>query len=71
MRHGQIQNYGGPASHGEYDIISKEDYKLKVIKSFVPAGDVYKIEFRSQSIYEHRFEMFLTKEELLELKRVL
>jgi len=70
-RHGQIQVYGGNAPMGEHDIISNEDYKLKVIKTWVEAGQVYKIEFRSESVYETRFEMFLTKDELQELRRVL
>ena len=70
-RHGQIQIYGGLAPLGEHDIINNEDYKLKVIKSWNEPGQVYKIEFRSSSIYEHRFEIFLTKEELQELRRVI
>jgi len=70
-RHGQIMNYGGYAPNGETDIISNEEYKLKVIKTWVPAAEVWHIEFRSQSVYETRFEMFLTTEELLNLKRVL
>ena len=70
-RHGQIMNYGGHAPNGETDIVEKEDYKLKVIKTWVPSTEVWHVEFRSQSVYETRFEMFLTTEELLNLKRVL
>tara|TARA_R110000868_G_scaffold106496_1_gene292014 strand:- start:798 stop:1013 length:216 start_codon:yes stop_codon:yes gene_type:complete len=71
MRYGQIHVYGGHAPLGSTDIINNEDYKLKVIKTWIPATDVWHIEFRSQSINETRFEMFLTKQELQELKRVL
>lgn len=70
-RHGQIMNYGGYAPDGEHTIIGKEDYKLTINKTWVPIVEVWHIEFRSESNFETRFELFLTTEELLELKRVL
>lgn len=70
-KHGQFLIFGGHAPNGEHAIIDNKDYKLKVIKTWVPSTEVWHIEFRSCSIYETRFEMFLTTEELLDLKRIL
>jgi len=55
----------------EFDIISNEDYKLKVKKTWVEATNVWHIQFTSQSIFDRRFEMFLTHEELAKLKAAL
>tara|TARA_R110000868_G_scaffold133300_4_gene344845 strand:- start:1803 stop:1973 length:171 start_codon:yes stop_codon:yes gene_type:complete len=55
----------------EQDIINKEDYKVKVKKTWVTATDVWHIEFQSQSVYDYRFELFLTDNELEHLRRIL
>lgn len=70
-RHGQIQVYGGHAPKEEFDIISNEDYKLKVKKTWVEATNVWHIQLISQSIFDRRFECFLTHEELSKLKAAL
>ena len=70
-RHGQIQVYGGNAPKEEFDIINNEDYKLKIKKTWVEATNVWHIQLISQSIFDRRFEMFLTHEELSKLKAAL
>jgi hypothetical protein len=67
-KHGQFLVYGGQA---DPLIVDNEDYKVKVTKTWVPATDVWHIEFESESVYNYRFELFLTKEELAHLRRVL
>jgi len=52
-------------------LINNENYKLKVKKTYVPATDVWHIEFVSDSVYEYTFELFLTDAELEHLKRIL
>jgi hypothetical protein len=70
-RHGQIHVYGGQASKTQWDIIDKEDYKLRVKKDWVEATNVWHVQIISQSIFDRRFEMFLTHEELKMLKDIL
>jgi len=67
-RHGQFMVYGGKA---DPYIVNNDDYKVKVTKTWVPATDVWHIQFESESIYNYRFELFLTDEELEHLRRVL
>ena len=55
----------------ESQIIDQEDYKLKVKKTWVKATEVWHIQIQSQSIFDNRFEMFLTHEQLKALKDVL
>jgi hypothetical protein len=55
----------------EHTIINNEDYKLKVRKTWVEPTKIWHIEFMSASIYENRFEMFLTDNELQKLKDTL
>ena len=63
-RHGQIQVYGGYAPDDTTDVINNEDYRLRVKKTWVKATKVWHIQLISQSIFERRFECFLTHEEL-------
>jgi hypothetical protein len=67
-RHGQVQVYGG---HADPYVVNNKDYKVKVKKTWVPSTNVWHIEFESQSVYDYKFELFLTDEELAHLKRVL
>jgi hypothetical protein len=67
-RQGQFMVFSTGAPKTEFDVINKEDYKLKVKKSWVEATDVWHIQLISQSIFDRRFEMFLTHEELKRLK---
>jgi hypothetical protein len=67
-KHGQFLIHGG---HADSYVISNEDYKLRVTKTYVPSTDVWHIEFVSDSVYEYTFELFLTQEELNHLKRIL
>jgi hypothetical protein len=60
--------YGGKA---DPYIINNKDYKVKVTKTWVPATDVWHIQFISENVYEYTFELFLTDEELEHLRRVL
>lgn len=55
----------------EQTVIDNQDYKLKVIKTWVAATDVWHIQFLSNNVYEYTFELFLTNEELEHLRRVL
>jgi hypothetical protein len=55
----------------EHAVINEEHYKLKVIKTWVPATNVWHIQFVSDNVYEYTFELFLTEEELEHLKRIL
>ena len=70
-RHGQVQVYGGHAPKEEFDIINNTDYNLKVKKTWVEATNVWHIQLISQSIFDRRFEMFLTHEELAKFKDAL
>lgn len=68
MKQGQFLIHGGLA---DSMVVDNEDYKVKVTKTWVPATDVWHIQFHSQSVYDYKFELFLTKEELEHLKRIL
>jgi len=50
------------------NIIDTEDYKLKLTKSWVSVTEVWHIQIQSQSIFDNRFEMFLTDLQLKALK---
>jgi len=63
-RYGQIQVYGGYAPDDTTDVINTEDYRLRVKKTWVEATGVWHIQILSQSIFDNRFEMFLTHEQL-------
>jgi hypothetical protein len=52
----------------QFNIIDTEDYKLKLTKSWVSVTEVWHIQIQSQSIFDNRFEMFLTQEQLQALK---
>jgi hypothetical protein len=71
MKQGQFMVFSQGKTKEEFDIINNEDYKLMVKKTWVEATNVWHIQLISQSIFDRRFEMFLTTEELLNLKRVL
>ena len=71
MRHGQIHVYGGQAPKEETDVINTEDYKLRVKKTWVEATGVWHIQILSQSIFDNRFECFLTHEQLQAFKDAL
>jgi len=70
-RYGQVNVYGGHAPREEYDVISNEDYKLRLRKTWVEATGVWHVKFTSLSVFERSFEMFLTHEELKKLKDAL
>jgi len=55
----------------EQTLINTEDYKLRVKKTWVTATEVWHIQLQSQSIFDNRFEMFLTNEQLKLLKDTL
>ena len=55
----------------EWDVISTEDYKLRVRKTWIEATDQWHLEFLSQSVLDSKFEMFLTKEEIKKIKDIL
>jgi len=68
MRAGQIQVYSQGKTKEEFDIISTDDYKLKLKKSWVEAIEIWHIQLQSQSIFDNRFECFLTPEQVKLLK---
>jgi hypothetical protein len=55
----------------EQNVINEEHYKLKVRKNWVPATDVWHIQFVSDTVNEHTFEIFLTDFELQKFKDAL
>jgi len=55
----------------EQILINSEDYKLKVIKTWVSTTKIWHLQFLSQSVYDHTFQLFLTEEELKLLKDAL
>lgn len=67
-RHGQFLIYGGKA---DPYIINKDDYKVKVTKTWVPSTNQWHIEITTDAGLEHRFELFLNSVELEHLRRVL
>lgn len=71
MKQGQFMVFSQGAPKEEFDIIDNEDYKLKVKKTWVEATSVWHIQLISQSIFDRRFECFLTHEELAKLKAAL
>jgi uncharacterized protein YxjI len=71
MRQGQFQVYGGYAPKEEFDVINTEDYRLKVTKTWVEATSVWHIQILSQSIFDNKFEMFLSHEQLQAFKDIL
>ena len=52
-------------------IVNNEDYKFRVKKTWIPTGNTWHLQFFTESIYEHRFEIFLSAEELAKLKDIL
>jgi len=71
MRKGQFMVYSQGKTKEEWDIISNEDYKLRVTKTWVEATSVWHVKITSQSVFDRSFEMFLTHEELKRLKDIL
>jgi len=71
MRQGQFMVYSQGKTKEEFDVINTEDYKLKVTKTWVEATSVWHIQILSQSIFDNRFEMFLTHEQLQAFKDIL
>lgn len=67
-KHGAFLIHGGKA---DPYVVSNEDYKVKVTKTYVPSTDVWHIVFQSQSVYDYKFELFLNDSELEHLKRIL
>jgi hypothetical protein len=55
----------------EQILIDNEAYKLKIMKTWISATDVWHIQFLSNNVYEYTFELFLTDEELEHLRRIL
>ncbi len=53
------------------DIISTEDYKLRVRKTWIEATNQWHLEFLTQSVLDSRFELFLTDEEIAKIKDIL
>ena len=70
-RQGQFMVYSQGKTKDSWDIISNEDYKLRVSKTWVEATSVWHLKFTSQSVFDRSFEMFLTHEEIKRLKDVL
>jgi hypothetical protein len=70
-KHGAFFVYGGQAPREEFDIINQEDYRLRLKKTWVEATSVWHIQIQSQSIFDNRFEMFLTHAQLRALKDAL
>lgn len=71
MRQGQFMVYSQGKAKEEKDIINQEDYKLRVRKVWVESSKTWHIEFYSQSVLDTRYEMFLTTEELRQLREFL
>ena len=68
MRQGQFQVYSQGKPKEQFDIINQEDYQLRLTKTWVEATSVWHIQLQSRSIFDNRFECFLTHEQLKLLK---
>lgn len=53
------------------DIISTEDYRLRVKKTWITQGAVWHLQFFTLGVLEHRWECFLTEAQLNDLKEIL
>jgi hypothetical protein len=71
MRQGQIMVYSQGKTKEESDVVNTDDYKLKVKKTWVEATSIWHIQILSQSIFDNRFEMFLTHSQLQAFKDAL
>ena len=71
MKAGQIHYYTSGRSKESWDIIDTDDYKFRVKKTWVESTNTWHIQFFNLSVLEHRFEVFLTHEELKRLKEIL
>lgn len=67
-RQGQFMVYSTGKPKEEIDIIQTEDYRVRVKKTWVAATGVWHIQFFTLSVLEHRFELFLSHEELKSLR---
>jgi len=67
-RVGQYMVYSQGKTKEDFDIISAEDYKLKLRKTWVEATNTWHIQLFSQSVLDTRWECFLTHEQLKKLK---
>lgn len=70
-RQGQFMIYSTGAPKEEIDVIDNNDYKLRLKKTWVEATNVWHIQLISQSIFDRRFECFLSHSELKALKDAL
>jgi hypothetical protein len=64
MKKGQFMVFSQGKPKEEFDIIKQDDYCLKLNKRWIEATSVWHIQIQSQSIFDRRFEMFLTHEQL-------
>jgi len=71
MRYGQFMVYGGYAPQESWTIIDTKDYQLRVKKTWVEATKVWHLQFFSIADSEHRWECFLTHEQIKNLKDIL
>jgi len=55
----------------EQTVINEEHYKLKVKKNWVKATEQWHIQFVSDTVNQHTFELFLTDFELQKFKDAL
>ena len=70
-RYGQIQCYSQGKAQEQFDIIDTEDYRLRVRKTWIESTGVWHLQFFTLGVLEHRWECFLTHEQLRDLKEIL
>lgn len=71
MRQGQFMVYSQGKTKESWDIIDAEDYQLRVKKTWVEATKVWHLQFFSITDNVHRWECFLTHEQIKNLKDIL
>jgi len=55
----------------EKTIIDNEEYKLKIRRTWVATTEVWHLEFISESVFDTRWECFLSEAELQKFKDAL
>ena len=54
-----------------WDIIDTEDYRLRVKKTWIAGSNIWHLQFFTLGVLEHRWECFLTPDQLAGLKEIL
>jgi hypothetical protein len=67
-KYGQFLIFGGQAPRKEHTIIDNDDYELTMSKTWIESTKQWHIQFVSPRPLGSRWEMFLTNEEIKQLR---